>query len=323
MKMMVMVSGMVERILGKMLFYHHMIFGKSKLDFIEKAGIKMLQKCNCCDGIYNSIDVHFTKDCDNRCKHCIDTRYCGVSTRKPNVKEIANTIISNQDGFDDVLFLGGEPCLYLDELIECVKMIKQNTKLKVFTTTAVPKICFDRRNKFIELIDLLDGINLSTQHYDEIIADKIRQTKSKYDRQKFYSELSYKNKIRINLNIVKPYLYTKEDLVKCILHYDKMGFNSIKLSEIQHGEDYFISFEKLFNVDYKSPYSYGCQKYIDTRVIGDVKTPILLKRSCFICEESLKATEEDLRKLLNKIDIKPNNKYAVVYEDGRIEKGWI
>lgn len=25
----------------------------------------MKKKCNCCDGIYNSFDVHFTSACDN------------------------------------------------------------------------------------------------------------------------------------------------------------------------------------------------------------------------------------------------------------------
>ena len=33
----------------------------------------MKLNCNCCDGIYNSFDVHFTSACDNRCAHCVDT----------------------------------------------------------------------------------------------------------------------------------------------------------------------------------------------------------------------------------------------------------
>ena len=68
---------------------------------------------NCCDGIYNSIDVHFTSACDNKCSYCIDTHYDGLKINKPDVVAIAGTIIKNQDKFDDVLFLGGEPCLYL------------------------------------------------------------------------------------------------------------------------------------------------------------------------------------------------------------------
>lgn len=281
-------------------------------------------KKNCCDGVYNSFDVHFTSLCDNKCAHCIDMCYTGSGIKKPDIKAITNTIIANKEGLDDVLFLGGEPCLYLEELVECIEILKQKTNLKLYVTTSVPKICKDKEDLFFKLIELLDGINLSVQHYKEDIADEIRKTKSKYDRQSFYKSLPHKDKIRINLNIVKPYLYTKEDITNCLIHYDKMGFNSIKLSEIQHGKDVFVSFEKTFDIKLKSPFSGGCQTYIDTtKLIPEIKTPLLLKRSCFMCEETLKASFLDGVKVIYKLFNKANNKYGVVYEDGSLQKGWI
>jgi organic radical activating enzyme len=284
----------------------------------------MKLKCNCCDGIYNSLDVHFTSACDNNCAHCIDKCYAGLNINRPDVDKIINSIISHSNGIDDILFLGGEPCLYLDELIYCIKELRKRTSLKLYVTTSVPKTCYDNFNKFVELIELLDGINLSVQHYDESIADQIRQTKSEFDRQLFYSSLPYKEKIRINLNIVKPFLYTKEDIINCLNYYDKMGFNSIKLSEIQHGKDVFVSFEKTFNLNLGSPYSNGCQTYLDmNKIIPGFKTPVLLKRSCFICEETLKASITDGFKVLSKFVYNPKNKYGIVYEDGSITKGWI
>ena len=278
---------------------------------------------NCCDGKYNSFDVHFTSDCDNKCKHCIDTRYCGVGVHKPNVTEIVNTIIENQDGIDDVLFLGGEPCLYLEQLLDCVKQLRQKTDLKLFVTTAVPKICYDRRDLFEQLIELLDGLNLSVQHNDENVADSIRCTISKYDRQKFYNSLPHKEKIRINLNIVKPVLCTKQQITECLQHYDKMNFNSIKLSEIQHGEEFYTSFEQVFGIKLGSPYFCGCQTNLEKGIVGGVKTPILLKRSCFLCEDTLKANLLDGIKAVSKIFIKPNNKYGVIYGNGKLMQGWI
>ena len=282
-------------------------------------------RCNCCDGKYNSFDVHFTSACDNNCRHCVDKCYEGLNITKPNVDAIVKTVIENCEGVDDILFLGGEPCLYLDELLDCVIKIKQNTKLKIFVTSSVPKICHDRKETFYKLLEKVDGFNISAQHYKEEIADNIRNVgKSKYDRQKFYASLPYKNKIRINLNIVKPYLYTKEDLTNCLKYYDKMGFNSIKLSEIQHGKDYYVSFEKTFGIKLKSAYANGCQTYLDMEeIIPNFKTPVLLKRSCFMCEETLKASLEDGLKVLGKFFIKPNNKYGVIYEDGSLQKGWI
>jgi len=281
-------------------------------------------KCNCCDGIYNSFDVHFTSACDNKCSHCVDACYKGKEIYKPDVNAIVKTIVNNSEGLDDVLFLGGEPCLFLNELYDCVKKLREMTSLKLYVTTSMPKICYDNSNLFYELLELLDGLNISAQHYDENIADEIRKTKSLYDRQKFYMSLPHKDKIRINLNIVKPYLYTREDLTKCLKHYDSMGFNSIKLSEIQHGENYFVSFEKTFNIKLGSPYSHGCQTYLDMdKIIPGFKTPVLLKRSCFLCEDTLRASIADGVKVLCTMFRKSKNKYGVIYEDGTLEGGWV
>lgn len=280
-------------------------------------------RVNCCDGIYNSFDVHFTSACDNKCAHCIDHKYAGKGILKPDADKIADKIVFNQTGFDDVLFLGGEPCLFLDELIACVTKIKKYSDLKVYVTTSVPVTCYNEKEKFYHLIELLDGLNLSVQHSDENIADEIRRTKSLYDRQKFYSELPHKEKIRINLNIVKPYLYTKEDISTCLRHYDAIGFNSIKLSEIQHGEDQFVSFEKTFGIDLGSPFSDGCQKYLNmNEILPGFKTPVLLKRSCFMCEGTLRASLKDAYKAFRLMCSTPKNKYAVIYEDGSMQKGW-
>lgn len=279
---------------------------------------------NCCDGVYNSFDVHFTSACDNKCSHCIDLKYDGIGSVKPDVDAISKTVIDNCQGYDDVLFLGGEPCLYLSGLVECIERIKEKTELKVFVTTSVPKTCYTNYCEFEYLLSIVDGINLSVQHHNESVADEIRRTKSKFDRQLFYSSLPNKQKIRINLNIVKPYLYTKKDISDCLYHYDSMGFNEIKLSEIQHGEDYFISFEKVFNLDMKSPFYGGCQSYVDTSVIlPNLKTPLLLKRSCFLCEKTLKASFMDGVKILYRMVNKPNNKYGVIYEDGTLLNGWM
>ncbi len=278
---------------------------------------------NCCDGIYNSFDVHFTSACDNRCKHCIDIKYNGLGIDKPDIPAIVKTIIENQEDYDDILFLGGEPCLYLRELIDCIRQIKANTTLKVFVTTSVPRICEKRFELFYEMLSIIDGINLSVQHHNEKIADEIRCKKSGYDRQEFYKSLPFKEKIRINLNIVKPFLYTKKDISDCIRHYDKMGFNEIKLSEIQHGKDYFVSFEDVFGIKMKSPFYGGCQTYINTEdILPGVKTPLLLKRSCFLCESTLTASFMDGVKMMRGFFKQPDNNYSVVYENGTLLNGW-
>ena len=119
-------------------------------------------------------------------------------------------------------------------------------------------------------------------------------------------------------------MYTKEDLTKCLMHYDAMQFNSIKLSEIQHGKDVFVSFDNIFNYALPSAYSHGCQTYINTeKILPGFKTPLLLKRSCFLCEESLTASISDGVKMIYKIFKHKTNKYSVVYENGLLTGGWI
>ncbi len=61
---------------------------------------------NCCDGLYNSYDVHFTSACDNKCAHCVDACYTGLDQNKPNVQAIVDTILTKSSMIDDVLFLG-------------------------------------------------------------------------------------------------------------------------------------------------------------------------------------------------------------------------
>lgn len=284
----------------------------------------MKMKCNCCDGIYHSFDIHFTSACDNDCAHCIDKQFMGSGIKKPDPKAIAQTIIDNQEDMEDVLFLGGEPCLFLEEMNECIDILREKTKLKLYVTTSVPKTCYDNYDLFRAILSKIDGLNISVQHHDERVADFIRRTESKFDRQKFYRNLPYKEKIRVNLNIVKPFLSTKEDLTRCLKHYDSMGFNSIKLSEIQHGTEVYISFADIFGINLESPYSSGCQSYINmNKIIPGFKTPLLLKRSCFICENTQKASLLDGIKVIGKLMFPSKTKYGVVYEDGTMTKGWV
>lgn len=85
-----------------------------------------------------------------------------------------------------------------------------------------------------------------------------------------------------------------------------------------------MSFEKVFGISLKSPYSNGCQTYLNmNEILEGFKTPVLLKRSCFMCENTLSASFEDGIKVFTNL-FKPNkNKYGIVYENGLLTKGWI
>lgn len=80
----------------------------------------MKSKCNCCDGIYNSFDVHFTSSCDNKCAHCVDNCYEGLHINKPDVEKIVDTIVSNKDGLDQIR-IGIESNLHYKEIYKDFK----------------------------------------------------------------------------------------------------------------------------------------------------------------------------------------------------------
>lgn len=63
--------------------------------------------------------------------------------------------------------------------------------------------------------------------------------------------------------------------------------------------------------------------YDTSGIISDIKTPLLLKMSCFMCEETLKASLIDVIKVGYKFFNKPTNKYSVVYGNGILSKGWL
>ena len=109
----------------------------------------MRLKQNCCDGVYNSFDVHFTSACDNKCAHCIDLKYDGFGINKPNVKSIVKSIIDNQNGYDDILFLIlGNPYSsnilfgYYKEIIEWNISLSSDALSKIYFSTQFFITCF-------------------------------------------------------------------------------------------------------------------------------------------------------------------------------------
>lgn len=66
----------------------------------------MFKFCNSCDGAYDSLDVRFTKACDNDCAFCIERN--GInSLGLTNVEKMIDSTIKS--GINSVLILGGEP----------------------------------------------------------------------------------------------------------------------------------------------------------------------------------------------------------------------
>jgi hypothetical protein len=104
-----------------------------------------------------------------------------------------------------------------------------------------------------------------------------------------------------------------------------IGCNDLMLTPEQP-EKYFQNDNGKVDItgEWKSAYFHGCQTYLkEHKNLPKLNTPILLKRSCFMCEDTLKAQPIDITKTIYKAFTKPNNNYNVVYGNGKLEKGWI
>ena len=281
---------------------------------------------NACDQICNELQIHFTKLCPNKCPFCIDATNKGLTgvCKMPQVTEIYKRIVEYKDNIESICISGGEPMLFITHLLSLIQMVKSNTNLKVYVISSIPKQCETYPNTFRQILDLIDGLAISPQHYREEIADQMRGKESKFDRQKFYAELPHKEKISININMVKPYLCTKDEIIACIKHYNDLGFKDIKLVELFNMEKMYVNFEEVFGVKLKSPFAHGCKTEFDiTPWIPSYDGKFTLKRTCFLVNNLLHANMSDMFKAATRKLFEKKYYFGVVYEDGSIHPYWV
>lgn len=105
---------------------------------------------NICDQIFNEAQIHFTKNCSNRCPFCIDAFNNGVGNKKPDIDKIFLSVLNIKDKIDDIAISGGEPMLYIDELLQLVRNIKRFAKLNVTVITSMPITCWTHKETFLK-----------------------------------------------------------------------------------------------------------------------------------------------------------------------------
>jgi molybdenum cofactor biosynthesis enzyme MoaA len=280
---------------------------------------------NACDQICNELQIHFTKSCPNKCPFCIDATNKGLDTSSiPQVDKIYEKIELYKGNIESVCISGGEPMLFMEQLIELVRLIKGNTNLKVYIISSIPDICYKNKWLFYEILEKCDGLSISPQHYKEDVADKMRGHESSFDRQTFYGEMPHKEKITVNINMVKPFLCEKSDIIACIKHYNDLGFKDIKLVELFNMEDMYVNFEGVFGMKMKSPFAHGCKTEFDiTPWIPSYKGKFTLKRTCFLVNKLLHANMSDMLKAATRKLFEGKYYFGVVYEDGSIHPYWV
>lgn len=279
---------------------------------------------NVCDRIYNEMMIHFTEDCPNNCPFCVDKRNKGIGERKPNLNKIEQAIEKYKDEITDITISGGEPFVYINELLDLVKWVKTNTNLKISIITALPKQCYDNIDMFYKICELVDAIQFSVQHHSEKEADKIRRSKTDFPREILYLEFPFKDKVTISINAVKGYLDTKEDILECVKHYNFWQYKNIKLCEMFDADKYYVDIPKTLGIKMKSPFAHGCKTEYDiTKLIPSFDGRLTIKRTCFLRTKCQKASLSDCFKMLTKYIKKKEYFFGVIHEDGTVAPYWI
>ena len=280
---------------------------------------------NICDKIGDELILMVTKACPNSCSFCIDKFNKGIKG-KPDFEAIKNTIIEFSNQVNSITISGGEPLIYLKEISDLVKFIRKYTDLKIVLNTSIPYECYKNKELYNEIVDNIDSVLLSAQHYNQEIADQIRDSKSKFDRNKFYSELPYKDKYIISLNIHKPYLYKLNDILKNIDYFYKLGFNNIKLAEIFEHPEMYISIADTLGIKLPRPFAVQCSnKNIDIKhLLPEFNGNLNIKTVCFIKSKNLKANFWDLFKTITrKLFMRKKYFFGVIQPNGKIYPYWI
>lgn len=281
--------------------------------------------CNSCDGVYsNSLDVRFSKKCDNNCSFCIEKKgICGMET---NVEKLIASTKESQK--ETVLILGGEPLLDLPKVLEYVKGIRGFIK-EIYITTSLPKSIEEDWEVFCELMTLIDGLNVSLQHYYPSKNNEILRASSKHNRINLLATMcenkEFAKKIRVSINLVKGSIDNKRDLDIFLCVMQEIHVEHVKINELQDSEDLYVSFEEIYGMKLKSAYAHGCQTDIS---LPNYSMRITLKRACFKVNENLQATFMDCCKAIIKSIWGNGKKYTstsknVLYENGDLADGWI
>jgi molybdenum cofactor biosynthesis enzyme MoaA len=262
------------------------------------------------------MDVHFTFACDNSCSFCIDKMYVkkGYAT---NIDRMIDSVKKEKP--EIMLILGGEPFILSEELYIFVNEVRSVVK-ELYITTTLPRIFLENEKIVNSIIDVIDGLNISLQSIDWEENNKILNASYEHNRIEIMERIikKYPNKVRVNINLVKGGIDSKDELEKVLSYLNSIGTQKVKVNELQHTSENYISYEKIMNCVWSSPYAHGCQTFLN---YGNME--VLVKRACFVTEDTNKATLKDIFKIILQIIFSSNRKkYRVLWENGKVTKDW-
>lgn len=278
----------------------------------------MVHSNNACAGGYGRcLDVKITNACNANCAFCIEANgYSPCDEKSP--AELATATVA--DPCSTVLVLGGEPLMY-QHLIEYLSLIRPY-KQKLYLTTngsllKEPYVDVER------LGELLDGINISIHHYNEAKNNTVfhggtkNPTAGKPKNPVRFETIAaaiprlkqHNCPVRINCNLIKHMLETRDDIDKMIDRAVKFGADEIRFAELQNAPDVFVSAYPLFDNLPHNPFRDGCEQTIPCEKPITVRVKLTCGR---VNPQRKPVTENPTRRA----------ETHVLYRNGVITNGW-
>ena len=273
--------------------------------FVKVERVTKISKCNqnnsCVDCKNNGVNIKITNHCNCDCDFCIEKG--GLETESKPVKTLIDA--TNLLDFESVLILGGEPLLY-PHLEDYLKGIKNK---RIYLTTNGTLLT----DEMAEMLSkYLTAINISIHHYTESENRRVYKNPNyTFDNIKSAIRVFRKHNIpvRINANLVKGVLDTKEKACMMIYFARFMGATSIRFAEMQNCEDLWVDSSHLFDDLPQDPYVDGCENV----VYEDDGFRATVKMTCGFVN-SLKERPND--------PTRQQTTRKVVYPNGEVLDGW-
>lgn len=165
--------------------------------------------------------IQTTTACNGKCYFCVG-RFNKSS--KTNVDKIIESAIE-LDKYPDVLLLGGESTLFPNDLIKIINAIAPYKKKITVNTNGYNLKCL------LPVITKLDKVIVSVMGNEKINNDIVGVT-PELDKIKEFHKLNPKLKLRVNCVINKQGIDSFDKMEEFALEMKKLGFTSIKFSEM-------------------------------------------------------------------------------------------
>lgn len=191
----------------------------------------------------------------------------------------------------------------------------EHAESNIYLTTTLPRTIDP------DLLDKLTCVNVSLQSVDNGENKRLLNVEDDVDRIRNLRDLLYLNpgNVRVNLILRKGGIDTSRKLENALGYLYVLGVRDVKLVELQHHDELYVSYAELTGKDLGPAYAYGCERKLDNFV--DMKVSI--KLACALVSDVAVTGYPDLLKhWWKRVTGSWNRDFMVIHPDASCRDTW-